>query len=115
MDDIKCSSDLILMTIFRAVQECCLNAIKHSGGNLLKITMKQKEDAFVITVLDNGTGFDIEEVKQTKQNHFGLKVMQERIELLGGSFQMKSILGEGTKIVFDIPNVSLEGDANDEY
>ena len=115
MDDIKCNNDLILMTIFRAVQECCLNAIKHSGGNLLQITMKQKEDAFVVSVIDNGTGFDIEEVKQTKQNHFGLKVMQERIELLGGSFQMKSIFGEGTKIVFDIPNVSLEGDTEDEY
>ena len=115
IDDIECNNDLILMTIFRAVQECCLNAIKHSGGNLLQVSMKQKEDSFVISIKDNGTGFDIEEVKQTKHNHFGLKVMQERIELLGGMFHMKSIIGEGTKIVFDIPNKSLEGDQKNEY
>lgn len=115
MDDISCSNDLILMTIFRVVQECCANAIKHSGGNLLKIVMKQKEDSFMITIQDNGDGFDFEEIKQTKQNHFGLKVMQERIELLGGTFHMKSLIGEGTKIVFDIPNKSLEGEKDNEY
>ena len=75
----------------------------------------QSKDSFVISIKDNGTGFDIEEVKQTKHNHFGLKVMQERIELLGGTFHMKSIIGEGTKIVFDIPNKSLEGDQENEY
>lgn len=115
MDDIKCNNDLVLMTIFRIVQECCSNAIKHSRGNLLEISMKQKEDAYEVSIRDNGTGFDIEEVKQTKENHFGLKVMQERIELLGGTLRMKSHLGEGTSIVFDIPNKCLEGDEKNEY
>jgi len=115
LDDIKCNNDLVLMTIFRIVQECCVNAIKHSGGNLLEISMKQKKDSFEVSIEDNGSGFDVEEVVQTKQNHFGLKVMQERVELLGGTLRMRSLVGEGTKIIFDIPNKSLEEEEENEY
>ena len=103
------------MTIFRVVQECCSNAIKHSGGNLLSVSMKQKEGHFEISIEDNGVGFDIEETKRIKQNHFGLKVMKERIELLGGKVLMKSAKGQGTKVIFEIPNESLERDTEDEY
>ncbi|MBQ7359451.1 MAG: sensor histidine kinase [Lachnospiraceae bacterium] len=115
IEDIKCNNDLILMTIFRVVQECCSNAIKHSGGNLLSVSMKQKEDYYEISIEDNGVGFDIEETKHMKQNHFGLKVMKERVELLGGKVLMKSIKGQGTKVIFEIPNESLERDTEDEY
>lgn len=115
IEDIKCNNDLILMTIFRVVQECCSNAIKHSGGNLLSVSMKQKEGHFEISIEDNGVGFDIEETKRIKQNHFGLKVMKERIELLGGKVLMKSAKGQGTKVIFEIPNESLERDTEDEY
>lgn len=115
MDEIDCNNDLILMTIFRIVQECCLNAIKHSGGNLLEISMKKKDKFFEVSIRDNGQGFDMEEVKQTKQNHFGLKVMKERVELLGGMFHMKSLIGQGTTINFTIPNENLERNAEDEY
>lgn len=115
IDDIKCNNDLILMTVFRVVQECCSNAIKHSGCNLLSVNMKQKENFYEIIIEDNGAGFDIEETKRIKENHFGLKVMRERIELLGGKVLMKSVIGQGTKVIFEIPNESLERDTEDEH
>ena len=77
--------------------------------------MKKKDKFFEVSIRDNGQGFDMEEVKQTKQNHFGLKVMKERVELLGGMFHMKSLIGQGTTINFTIPNENLERNAEDEY
>lgn len=103
MDEIVCDNDMILMTIFRVVQEACSNAIKHSAGNKIKIIMKQKDKCCDILLKDNGKGFSVKEIEDKDDRHFGITVMKERVFLLGGNIQFHSVFGEGTEIKINIP------------
>ncbi len=103
IEDIDCDNNILLMTIFRVVKECCMNALHHSSGNLIKLKMSNDDDNCNILIEDNGVGFDIEEVIEKQQTHFGLLVMKERVELLGGKIEVQSIPGTGTKINIKVP------------
>lgn len=103
IEDIKCDDDLVLMTIFRVVQEASSNAVRHSGGNKLKVSIKQNADVCNIVIKDNGSGFSDKDVAQKKDKHFGLAVMKERVKLLGGDISIDSIPDEGTEIRMSIP------------
>lgn len=103
IDDVSCENDLVLMTIFRVVQEACSNAIRHSCGNKLKVIIKQRDELCDIHIEDNGCGFNSEDVAEKADKHFGIAVMKERIKLLGGSILFHSVPGNGTEIKMNIP------------
>ncbi|MEG1848449.1 MAG: sensor histidine kinase [Lachnospiraceae bacterium] len=79
-------NELRLISIFRIVQECCNNAIKHSNGNTLEVIIEQKKDKLFITIQDDGVGFDVKKIVEDR--HFGLSMTKERVSLLYG--KMKS-------------------------
>jgi two-component system sensor histidine kinase DegS len=106
IDDIEFHDNVTLVSIYRIVKECLMNAFKHSNGNQLLFTMKQKEDTCVITIKDNGVGFDFEQIKSKARKHFGLSVLQERVRLLDGVLDIESEVGVGTTITIYIPYVS---------
>jgi len=83
------------IVIFRVMQESLNNIAKHSKADLVRLSLKKKEDRIELVVEDNGTGFDMEKSKKG----FGLSSMRERIELSGGSFRIESIQGKGTTII----------------
>lgn len=104
VDTITCDNNLILMTIFRVVQEACSNTIKHSGGNKIKVAIEQKGNNCIIMIRDNGIGFMVDEIiEQNDNKHFGIAVMKERVNLLGGDILFHSVEGEGTEINIKIP------------
>lgn len=103
IDDVSCENELVLMTIFRVVQEACSNAIRHSCGNRLEVIIKQRKGLCDINIKDNGCGFTTEEVTEKSDKHFGIAVMKERIKLLGGSILFHSVPGKGTEIKINIP------------
>lgn len=103
IEKIVCSNDLVLMTIFRVVQEACTNAIKHSQGNKIVIRIEQKNKKCYVLVKDNGVGFSWEEEIENCDKHFGIAVMTERIHLLGGEISFQSVKGEGTEVKMIIP------------
>lgn len=105
IDSIFCEDNLVLMTIFRVVQEACSNAISHSNGNKLEVVVKQENDYCNIIIKDNGLGFSKEEMSEKMDRHFGIDVMKERINLLGGEISFDSVLNEGTEIKIHIPLV----------
>lgn len=86
--------------IYRVIQECIYNAIEHSGGDQVKVELKEKKDSFVIKVNDNGIGMNKEKAEK-KDRHFGLAVMKERIFLLNGTMEIDS--KNGTCITIEIP------------
>lgn len=100
---IVCQNDLVLMTIFRVVQEACENAMKHSQGNKITIVIEQKNQNCYVLVKDNGKGFSWAEELESSSKHFGIAVMTERIHLLGGKISFHSEEGEGTEIKMMIP------------
>jgi two-component system sensor histidine kinase DegS len=63
-------------------------------------------DALVLTIEDNGTGFDVASIpKSTRADNsgFGLSMMKERVYLLSGKIDIQSEEGNGCKIVVEIP------------
>lgn len=103
LEKIDCDDDLILMTIFRLVQEACSNAIKHSGGSKIKVVVEQKGKNCNILIRDNGSGFSVKEVAEKGDKHFGISVMKERVRLLGGGISFEAAKGGGTEIKMNIP------------
>ena len=90
--------------LFRAIQELLGNAARHSQGSLVRILLDLGEDRVRVSVEDNGRGFDSDTPEQS--NSLGLKLIRERAEMLGGSFEIDSNIGKGTRISFAVPSRS---------
>jgi two-component system, NarL family, sensor histidine kinase DegS len=86
--------------VFRAVQELLGNAARHSQATMVKVQVDLGNDVLRITVDDNGRGFDPETLKDS--TNLGLKLIRERAEMLGGSFEIDSALGTGARISFSV-------------
>lgn len=86
--------------IFRAVQELLGNAARHSQATMIKIQIDAGTELIRVSVDDNGKGFDSETLKES--TNLGLKLIQERAEMLGGKFEVDSLAGSGTRISFTV-------------
>jgi two-component system sensor histidine kinase DegS len=87
--------------LFRAIQELLGNAARHSQAGLVKVILDLGEDRIRVSVDDNGKGFDPDSIQQG--NSLGLKLIRERTEMLGGSFEVDSAVGKGARILFAVP------------
>ena len=87
--------------IFRAVQELLGNAARHSQASLIKVQVDLGSDLIRVNVDDNGKGFDPETLKES--SNLGLKLIRERAEMLGGTFEIDSVSGSGARISFTVP------------
>lgn len=96
-------SNIIKLTIFRIVQECTNNSLKHSKGKKLDILLKYQEDNIYIRVSDDGVGMKAENTGNSKLTGFGLHMMKERVELLNGTIDISTEEENGTTIEVKIP------------
>ena len=87
--------------IFRALQELLGNAARHSQASMLKVLVDMGGSVVKVNVDDNGKGFDPEILKQG--NSLGLNLIRDRVEMLGGTFELDSVIGKGTRVTFTIP------------
>ena len=87
--------------LYRVVQECVHNAIKHAGATTLDISLIRDKDGISGTIEDNGKGFDMAD----KENFegIGLKNITTRIEYLKGTVDFDSAPGRGTVVAFHVP------------
>jgi len=86
--------------VFRIVQECLTNVVRHSGSDRVRIDLAQRGERLRVQVQDWGLGFELDEVGG---NGFGLRGIRERARLFGGSAAIESSPQEGTKIVVELP------------
>jgi len=103
--------------LYRVIQEAINNIARHAAARNVEITLDLKGDLAMVTILDDGIGFDITELNvvsiedldgkdlQVTENTRGLGLlgMQERIELLGGDLEIDSMPGSGTRIYINVP------------
>ena len=91
--------------LYRIFQEALSNVVRHSGADQVKITLAQHDGVFEGEILDNGHGFDLENISRDVNNPHGLGLlgMQERVAQCGGSMDIISRKGEGTRIQVRIP------------
>ena len=92
--------DPLKIVIYRIVQEAFNNAAKHSGTQMMLVSLVKENGEIRLAVKDNGRGFDPEDLlsADSERRGFGLTSMKERTELSGGSFAIESGIGKGTTI-----------------
>jgi signal transduction histidine kinase len=95
--------------LFRLVQEAVNNVVKHARPQRLIVRLDLSGPVVVALVEDDGLGFDPSAVQRTKNNGLGLAGMHERAALAGGTLEVVSRPGQGTRVTARIP--VLEGDA----
>ena len=113
-DDVK---SIISLTVFRIVQEALNNVIKHAKAKNVSINLEFAEKSLKLYIYDDGSGFDVEKLKvrtDDMSSGFGLISMNERVELLGGDFNISSEPGKGTRLNISIPFIQEEGDTNEQ-
>ncbi len=93
------------INIYRLVQEALNNIKQHSGASEARITLIASYPRVILTVEDNGCGFDPDEGfrKALENRRFGLLGMRERVRMLGGTFRIHSAEGKGTRLVIEFP------------
>ncbi len=91
--------------LFRNVRELLINVVKHANAKKVKVSIRKVNNDICVIVDDNGVGFDVSQVESlvTKKAQFGLFSIRERLESLGGRFEIKSKVGRGSKITMTAP------------
>jgi two-component system sensor histidine kinase DegS len=92
--------------LFRIVQEATNNARKHSAGSTLNVSIRFRRDGAAVTIADDGKGFEPPRRLSdlAAKGQLGLVGMQERAQLLNGSFSIESGDGQGTTVRVDLGN-----------
>jgi signal transduction histidine kinase len=88
--------------LFRIFQEILTNAARHARASAVRIDLDCGAEASSLLVRDNGVGFQID-LDRRPGHSLGLWGMQERAEILGGEFNIQSVVGEGTTVSVRIP------------
>jgi len=89
----------IEITAYRVVQEALTNVARHSGSTSAIVQCLAEPGVLLVSVIDRGQGFDPEAARQGS----GLRGMQERVELLGGSVTVDTVPGTGVVVNAEIP------------
>lgn len=95
-------------TAYRIAQEALSNAIRHSGGAIIVISLRFEGDSMVVEVKDDGRGFDAAMDRRTAPPSFGILGMRERCRALGGSLLVDSSACCGTLVRATLP-LSVKG------
>lgn len=85
------------LILFRVIQECLQNIVKHASADAVMIVFSYQEGALQICITDNGKGFNF---RQERKQHSGLGIQNifKRTEMIGGNAEVHSIPGQGTTV-----------------
>lgn len=107
--DIRCSSEIdfeinnyrVVTQLYHIAQEAITNAVKHSGCSRIDVTLKIDETDIILSVKDNGKGFD-----KKSDPGLGLKIMKYRAGIINGHMQIFSS-STGTILICSVPKVLI--------
>jgi signal transduction histidine kinase len=90
--------------LYRVAQEALTNVARHAEASLVEVTIEELKKDVCLKIRDNGKSFQADRVMRSSLNkRLGLLGMRERVEMVGGTFDVKSARGKGTTIVVCIP------------
>ncbi len=87
--------------LYFALREGLINAVRHSRASELILTLLQEGPSCKAFLIDNGAGFNLAAINS--DTHYGLRILRERIEKVGGNLKIDTAEGQGTRISIDIP------------
>lgn len=114
MPDLPVPPD-VATALFRIAQEALNNVVKHAHATRVAIALAVRDGALVLTVEDNGTGFQVPAAEDlgTSARGFGLLGMQERASILGAEFDLQTAPGQGTVVTVRVPLPKEKADVED--
>jgi signal transduction histidine kinase len=89
--------------LLRIGQEAIMNAVRHARASVIKVELKFGDDALVLRVSDDGTGFNVEAQSNELSGHYGLISMKERAGEAGGTLNVASSAQSGTQVTLVVP------------
>ncbi len=92
-------------TLFRIAQESLTNIRKHSESPRAEVVLRRQDSRILLTIRDSGTGFD---PQQVGKDRFGLRSIRDRAALVGGKAEIRTVPGEGTEVVAELPYVERD-------
>jgi signal transduction histidine kinase len=95
------ASPRVKITLYRLLQEALANTFRHAKCMNPHVQLKGDRDCVSIEVTDDGPGFDADAA--LKKGRLGLSGMRQRVEVLGGSFDLQTVLGKGTSVRMHLP------------
>lgn len=96
--------------ILRIAQEAATNAAKHASARNLEVELSYEADGTRLRIADDGCGFELPPPAEVASgDHFGLQIMQERAQRIGGSLEIRSRPGAGTEVVLFLPRIAPRG------
>ncbi len=100
-DDAKVAPE-VQRHLFRVVQEALSNVVRHASAGAASLRIDVGEGAVTVVVADDGVGFD-PDARAIAARRLGLTSMRERVESLGGQFEVVSAPGQGTTVTAEVP------------
>lgn len=93
------------LALYRITQEALNNLGKHSGASRAEVTLSFPSRQVELRITDNGRGFDVTSIPE---NCLGIRIMRERAQAVGATFEIRSQSGKGTEVIVSLSNVSRE-------
>ena len=105
----------VRILLFQSVRELLINVVKHAQAQEVSLDIVRHDDSVRITIRDDGVGFDVDEVLSTssRSRGFGLFNVAERLDYIGGSLDMHSQLGQGSRFTLVAHLCADERDCSD--
>ncbi|PWV58888.1 cache domain-containing protein [Plasticicumulans acidivorans] len=103
--------DVVATALFRIAQEACANTVRHAAARTLLLALNRHRDGLLLHIEDDGHGFDagrlLADGVRDDAGGFGLRNMHERLEALGGRFELHTAPGQGCRLDAHIPRRAL--------
>ncbi len=91
------------LQLLRIIQEALTNVRRHALASEVKVKLENTNQSVVMTVKDNGQGFNLLDLEKAPPGYHGLNIIKERAEGLGGTVNISTSPGEGTEIRVSLP------------
>jgi histidine kinase len=95
------------LVLFRIVQELLNNVVKHAEATAIHIQMDYQIDRLLITIQDNGKGFDVQKKQEQENTGFGLRNIRNRMSIIEGFISFKSDSTNGTNVTIELPKMVI--------
>ena len=89
--------------LVRIAEEALSNVRKHAHATSATVSLEVRDQRLAIEIVDDGRGFDLDQPVRTGWPHFGLQTMRERAQAIGGTFELWSKPGSGTRVAVKVP------------
>jgi signal transduction histidine kinase len=104
-DDRQVMPERIRLALYRIYQQLIMNSLRHAQASRISVSFQLEQDSAILLIKDNGSGFEVPEswIEMVRSGHYGLAGTAERVETLGGTLDVVSSPGKGTRVRVSIP------------